>query len=177
MQTREQRQATLQQAWQWTLENGSFWFGLPQETLQWTLILGGGYLLFLLIVTPLHRWSKKKKSDLEKTIVMQIDEMIYLLAKHQYLSHIDMRSLGGNPHLALMTAIFTEGNCDYIQSGERILASMHKVESLLGKQVIASEVESDFLQKLRRFRLLKIVERILKILLAIATLGIYALIG
>ncbi len=103
--------------------------------------------------------------------------MIYLLAKAQHLKQLDLKALGGNPHIALMKSIFTKGNCDYIQSAFLILDNMHKVETLLGEKVVPQEKEANFLKGIKRFRRISFFEAFFKMLLIIGTLGIYALWG
>ncbi len=102
----------------------------------------------------MRKWSKRAKSLLQKSLVTQIDEMIFLLAKYQH-QHIDLQALGGNPHIALMRSIFAEGNCDYIKSSKMILENIRKVEQLLSQRVISEEREMAFQHDLRKFAMVK----------------------
>lgn len=140
-------------------------------------VLGGGgaFVLFLLIMIPLHSLALKKKLQGEKKVVMQIDEFIFLLAEQQYLLHVDTQALGGSPHIALMKTIFTKGDCDYIKSAKLILDNMHKVEQVLGRRVITESVERQFLSDLSSYKRANFRDKKLRILIAIPTLGIYAL--
>lgn len=118
---------------------------------------------------PLWRRAKRTKRSLEKSLVTQIDEMIFLLAKYQY-GHTDVQSLGGNPHIALMRSIFTDGKCDYINSSKVILDNMHKVEQLLSQKVISEEREKAFEADLAKFGRMKVLEVMLRIIVGIGTL-------
>lgn len=140
----------------------------------WLII---SYLLLFLLILPLHKQLKKKKSWLQQQLVAQVDEMIYLLAKAQHLKKLDLKALGGNPHIALMKSIFTKGNYDYLQSAFLILDNMHKVETLLGEKVVPQEKEADFLKGIKRYQRISFFEAFLKMLLMIGTLGSYTLRG
>lgn len=153
------------------LEKASFWLSYEVEIVHWITVIGIGYLIFLLIVFPLWRWAKKKKNWLEKSLVSQIDEMIFLLAKYQYV-HTDVKRFGGSPHIALMRSIFKDGNYDYIKSSEVILENMHKVEQLLSQKVISEEREEGFLKDLKKFRRMKLGELIMRVIVGIGTLGV-----
>lgn len=97
--------------------------------------------------------------------------MIFLLAKYQYV-HTDTKSLGGSPHIALMRSIFTEGNYDYIKSSKVILDNMHKVEQLLSQKVISEEREKAFQKDLRSFRMFRGMEKGIRVIVGIGTVGI-----
>lgn len=166
---------SLQQARTWLIQQGEFFTGWTEQQLTWTLIVVGAYLLLFLIFMPLHRFLKRKKIRLQQELVAQVDEMLFLTAKAQHLANIDKKALGGDPHLALMRSIFTKGNCDYIQSATLILENINKVQQLLGQQVIAPETEASFLKGIKNYRLLSFFEGVLKVMLAIPTLGLYLL--
>ena len=153
------------------LEKISFWTGYETAIIHWSLIIGWGYLIFLFVFLPLRKWSKRAKSWLQKSLVTQIDEMIFLLAKYQH-QHIDLQALGGNPHIALMRSIFAEGNCDYIKSSKMILENIRKVEQLLSQRVISEEREMAFQHDLRKFAMVKWLEMFLRVIVGIGTLGI-----
>ena len=146
------------------LEKISFWTGYETAIIHWSLII-------VFVFLPLRKWSKRAKSWLQKSLVTQIDEMIFLLAKYQH-QHIDLQALGGNPHIALMRSIFAEGNCDYIKSSKMILENIRKVEQLLSQRVISEEREKAFQRDLRKFSLVKWLEMFLRIIVGIGTLGI-----
>ncbi len=137
----------------------------------WLII---GYFLIFFLVIPFQRMLKKRKIRLQQTLVEQVDEMIYLLAKAQHYKQLDLKALGGNPNIALMKSIFTKGNCDYIQSAFLILDNMHKVETLLGNKVVPVEKESVFLKGIRRYKSISFFEAFLRGIAVLATLGIYA---
>lgn len=103
--------------------------------------------------------------------------MIYLLAKAQHFKYLDLKALGGNPHIALMKDIFKKGEYNYLQSAFLILDNMHKVETLLGEKVVPQEKEVDFLKGIKRFCRISFFEALFKMFLIIGTLGIYALLG
>ncbi|MDR0369083.1 MAG: hypothetical protein LBH96_00680 [Candidatus Peribacteria bacterium] len=64
------------------------------------------YIVIFLIILPFHRNILKKLHSAKQELVKNIDEIIYLLAKHQYESHISKRELGGDPHMAMMKEMF-----------------------------------------------------------------------
>lgn len=153
------------------LKNASFWLDLDENSIHRGLVIGGAYLVFLLVFGFLWKGTQRRKNRLEKELVTQIDEMIFLLAKYQHV-HTDTQSLGGNPHIALMRSIFTEGNCDYIRSSKLILDNMHKVEQLLSQKVISEEREKKFKSDLRIFKVMQVFEMIFRVMVAIPTLWI-----
>ncbi len=138
----------------------------------WLII---GYLVLFLIIIPIHRSLKKKKIWLQKSLIIAVDEMIYLLARAQHSKQLDLKSLGGNPNIALMKSIFTKGNCDYIQSSFLILDNMHKVESLLGEKVVPIEKEGSFLKMIKKYHMISFFEAFFRGFAVVATLGIYLL--
>lgn len=140
----------------------------------WLII---GYFLIFFLIIPLQISLKKRKIRLQQQLVEQVDEMIYLLARAQHLKQIDLKTLGGNPHIALMKSIFTKWNCDYLQSAFLILDNMHKVETLLGNKVVSPEKESIFLKGIRRYKRISFFEAFLRGIAVLATLGIYAVFG
>ena len=151
--------------------------GLSAETLQiigWVLL---AYAVLFLLVLPLHRYCTRKKLWLQKSLIMQIDEMIYLLAKHQHLLNLDLGKLWWNPNIALMKTIFWEGKYDYIQSWEVILMNIHKVEQVLWKKVISLESEQALAKEVKNYYFTSVFWTVLKWILGISTLGIYFLIG
>jgi hypothetical protein len=86
--------------------------------LQATIIVGG-ILLFLLVFClflPLHRKLLKKLTTTKHLLVQRIDEIIYLLTKAQYESHISKKDLGGDPCMALMKEMFQSGNFEYLDN-------------------------------------------------------------
>lgn len=153
------------------LEKASFWTGYETAVLSLAMMIIGGYFAFLIVFLPLRKWAKKAKLWLQKSLVTQIDEMIFLLAKYQH-QHINIQALGGNPHIALMRSIFAHGNCDYIKSSKLILENIRKVEQLLSQRVISEEREKAFHRDLSKFAMVKFLESVLKIIVGIGTLGI-----
>ena len=153
------------------LQKISFWTGYEAHLVNWALIIIGVYLVFIIIFLPLRKWTKKTKLWLQKSLITQIDEMIFLLAKYQH-QHINVQNLGGNPHIALMRSIFTQGNCDYIKSSKMILENIRKVEQLLAQKVISEDREKKFHSDLSKFATIKTLELILRICVGTGTLGI-----
>lgn len=138
----------------------------------WLIVV---YLLIFFLVIPLQRMLKKKKIRLQQSLVEEVDEMIYLLAKTQHHKGIDLTALGGNPNIALMKSIFTKGKCDYIESAFLILDNMHKVETLLGEKVLPLEKESAFLKGIKHYKRISFFEAFFRGIATIATLGVYML--
>ena len=101
--------------------------------------------------------------------------MIFLIAKAQHFAAIDKKALGWDPHLALMRSIFTKGNCDYIRSSELIIENIHKVQQILGQESVAPTLEQDFQRGIKNYRLLVVLELVLRGVIAIPTLGLYLL--
>ncbi|MDO4714113.1 MAG: hypothetical protein Q4B28_05775 [bacterium] len=103
--------------------------------------------------------------------------MIYLTALAQAQSSINLKTLGGNPHLSLLQTIFTKGNADYIKSDFLILDTLHKVEQIFGHKIISPQQEAQLLRQSKRFRILHFFERLLKTVISIPTLGLYTLLS
>ena len=163
------------QAIGWLISQFQFFTGLSQvrATLVFWLIVG--YIVVFVIIIPLHRMYKKKKLWLQKSLVIAVDEMIYLLAKTQHLKQLDLKALGWNPNVALMKSIFTKGNSDYIQGSFLILDNVHKVESLLWNKVIPAEKEAFFLKMIKKYHRISFFEAFFRSLAVIATFGVYLL--
>lgn len=134
-----------------------------------------GYIVLFAVLVPLHKRLKKQQLRLQKSIVTQIDEMLYLLAKYQHLQHENLQSLGGNPHLALMKTIFTQGAYDYLKSSGLILENVRKVEQLLWAKVVSSQQESQLFATIKQHNRFKFWQQLLKVIIAIPTAGLYLL--
>ena len=163
------------QAIGWLISQFQFFTGFSQvrATLVFRLIVG--YIVVFVIIIPLHCMYKKKKFWLQKSLVIAVDEMIYLLARTQHLKQLDLKALEWNPNIALMKSIFTKGNSDYIQSSFLILDNVHKVESLLWNKVIPAEKEAIFLKMIKKYHRISFFEAFFRSLAVIATFGVYLL--
>ncbi|MDR0649994.1 MAG: hypothetical protein LBG59_00885 [Candidatus Peribacteria bacterium] len=82
-------------------------------------------------------------------LVQQIDEVIYLLTKAQYESHISKKDIGGDPCMAMMKEMFKSGHFEYLDNIALIKENVGKVELLLQKQVASPEQRKNitYLQK------------------------------
>lgn len=163
------------QLWTRFFDEVVFITGLWVQQTQLLLWALAGVLVLTLLLIPLHKWLKRKKIWLQKWITTLVDEMIYLSALAQSQSTISLKTLGGNPHISLMQTIWTKGKGDYIKSDFLILDTLHKVEQILGQKIISPEQEALLLQQTKRFRILRFCELLVKVVISIPTLWLYAL--
>ena len=96
-------------------------------------------LIIFVLFIPIHRTILKKLNRAKQELVKQIDEIIYLLTKAQYESHISKKELGGDPCMAMMKEMFKSGHFEYLDNIAIIKENVGKVELLLNKQVVTEE--------------------------------------
>lgn len=133
------------------------------------------YIIVFSVIFPLHRKILKKLHLAKQELVKNIDEIIYLLAKDQYASHISKRELWGDPHMAMMKEMFKSWHFEYLDNIEIIKTNVGKVELLLQKQVVSNEQRNkvDIIQK--EMKKLIFWKNILGWICTIPTLGVYKL--
>lgn len=122
---------------------------------------------------PIHRNILKKLDTAKQELVKQIDEIIYLLAKYQYESHISKRELGGDPHMAMMKEMFKSGHFEYLDNIAIIKENVGKVELLLQKQVVEPQQREQVTTLQKKMKKLIFRKKFLGRICTIPTLGIY----
>jgi hypothetical protein len=124
---------------------------------------------------PLHRTLLKRLHIAKQKLVHQIDEVIYLLTKTQYDSHISKKDLGGDPCMAMMKEMFKSGHFEYLDNISLIQDNVAKVELLLQKQVVSPEKRNEITYLQKKMKKLMFRENLIGIVCSIFTLGIYKL--
>jgi dihydroxyacid dehydratase/phosphogluconate dehydratase len=111
----------------------------------------------------------------KQKLVQQIDEVIYLLTKTQYESHISKKDLGGDPCMAMMKEMFKSGHFEYLDNIALIKENVGKVELLLQKQVATPEKRDEITHLQKKMKKLMFRRNLVGIFCSIFTLGTYKL--
>jgi hypothetical protein len=123
----------------------------------------------------LHRKLLKKHNQTKKLLVKQIDEIIYLLARVQYVAPISKKELGGDPHMAMMKEMFKTGHFEYLDNIALIKENVGKVELLLQRQVARPDQREQVHLSQKKLKRLQILNKIFGYFCTIGTLGVYNL--
>lgn len=149
--------------------------GVSETSANWR----GLGILFYCVILPLlifiHRKICKKYEELQKDLVNEIDEIMYLLAKYQYQSHLSKQTLWGDPHFMMMREMFKTGHFQYLDNIKIIKENTKKVELIFRNQIVSDEKRNTIAKMEKKLLKKKRHKNVLGRFCSIVTVGIYRL--
>ena len=153
----------------------SFFFAVSSLTATIVFWLIVAEILIFILFLPLHRWILRKINKSKQDLVKEVDEVIYLLAKSQYESHISKQQLGGDPHFAMMKEMFKSGSFEYLDNVDAIKNLVGKIQQLINVQIVTDEQRTRVAKIQKKMKIQRVLSKIFGIPICVFTLGIYKL--
>lgn len=123
----------------------------------------------------MHRRILRSLTKIKQSLVKEVDEVIYLLAKAQYQSKISKQVLGGDPHFAMMQEMFKSGNFEYLENIEVIRTLISKIQQLINIPVVADTQRARVGEYQKKLKRRNILSKVVGSGITLLTLGIYKL--